>query len=382
MRILHVNNWLPAPPIDGGKLRKLQQLSALARVHEVVVLGRAASPHDRRWLEARHPGLTVIEADAAADGSAATLDAVRRALSQVTVDAVHVSGVPQWPGTRDLDGRPIVLDVDSVESRVLETLCAAGVADITPLDVAAVRALERHAFTRASRVITCSDVDAALVRAAAPHADIAVAPNAIDVGAFRPSPLRPLHAPPLVTFTGFLAYRPNADACVHFVSRILPSVRAALGRVAVRLVGRLPPDDVRALQAAPGVEVVADVPDIRPYLEATDVVVVPLRAGSGTRLKILEAFAACRPVVSTSLGCEGLAVSDGTHLLITDDAEAFAAAVARVIRDRGLASDLATAGRALVEQRYDCGVVERDILGVYETLSRPNEDRPAPGAPA
>ncbi len=380
MRILHVNNWLPAPPVDGGKLRKLQQLDALRHVHEVLVLGRAATDADRPWLETRLPGIRVIEADAAPDGTAATTAAIRLVLGAQRVDAVHVSGVPQWPGTRGFEAVHVVLDVDSIESRVLDTLRAAGVADITPLDLAAVRALERHAYAHAGHVIACSHVDADAIRRIAPSARVSVAPNAIDVSSFALTPLAPPRTPPVITFTGFLAYRPNADACRHFVRDILPHVRARMGGVTVRLVGRLPPAEVQRLNAVPGVEVIADVPDIRPYLSQADVIVVPLRAGSGTRLKILEAFAAGRPVVSTTLGCEGLDVVDGVHLAIADDAPAFADATVRVLRDRVHAATLVTAARALVERVYDRTVVGDDILAVYRGLasSAPRVQRDAP----
>lgn len=368
MRILHVNNWLPAPPVDGGKMRKLQQLAALVRAHEVSVLGRVATAEDGPWLESHLPGCCVIEAKGAADGTADTTAAIRAVLGRERFDALHISGVPQWPGTRGLEALPLVLDVDSIESRVLDTLRLAGASAITPLDVAAVQALERHAFARATRVIACSGADADAIRALAPRAHVIVAPNAIDVASFMPTPVRVPGEVPVLTFTGFLAYRPNADACLHFVFDILPLLRSAIGEVSVRLVGRLPPEDVQRLTEVPGVAVIANVPDIRPYLVDADVIVVPLRAGSGTRLKILEAFAAGRPVVSTALGCEGLDVADGEHLAIADHPLAFAAAILRVLRERDVALRFVAAGRALVERRYDRAVVERDIAAIYDAL--------------
>jgi glycosyltransferase involved in cell wall biosynthesis len=368
VRILHLNKWLPAPPVDGGKLRKIQQLDALRTDHDVVVFGRAASPADASWLQTSLPGVRVVETTSSAADGLATAREVGRFLERSPFDLVHVSGVPQWPGNNGSFRGRVLLDVDSIESRVLETLRDAGVETITDLDIAAVRALERHAFARADAVLACSSKDAAAITRMAPGARVSVVPNTIDVRSF---PSRPLVSPgrrPIVLFTGFLAYRPNADACAHFVHDILPSVEREAGPVTFRMVGRLPPGEVVALAGTPGVELHADVPDIRPWLADADVVVVPLRAGSGTRLKILEAFAAGRPVVSTPLGCEGLAVADGTHLLVAGSAGDFASLVVRVLRDRALSASLVSAARTLVERTYDREPMAANLRAIVHRL--------------
>ena len=116
------------------------------------------------------------------------------------------------------------------------------------------------------------------------------------------------------------------------------------------------------------IDLVGRVPCPLPYYQNAHVAVVPLRAGGGTRLKILEAMALGRPVVSTELGCEGLAVEDGKHMLVADDAESFAAAVARLLTDRALAARLTLEARALVERDYDwTGIADR-LLRVYDEL--------------
>jgi glycosyltransferase involved in cell wall biosynthesis len=118
--------------------------------------------------------------------------------------------------------------------------------------------------------------------------------------------------------------------------------------------------------------VTGEVPDVRPYLERAKVVIVPLRIGGGTRLKIVEAMAMAKPVVSTSLGAEGLAVTDGEDILLADDARAFADHVARVLDDGALAMSLGSAGRRLVERSYDWNASARQLEALYRStlLSR------------
>jgi glycosyltransferase involved in cell wall biosynthesis len=142
------------------------------------------------------------------------------------------------------------------------------------------------------------------------------------------------------------------DAVEHFFHAIHPRLRALVPELRVRLVGRSPAPEVRRFESRPGVTVLGDVPDVRSHLADASVAVVPLRVGGGTRIKILEALAAARPVVSTSVGAEGLGLRDGEHLLVADDPEAFARAVARLLGDASLRRRLAVAGRGLVVERF------------------------------
>jgi len=156
-----------------------------------------------------------------------------------------------------------------------------------------------------------------------------------------------------------------------FADEVLPLVRAAVPEFTLDIVGSSPPPAVRRLARAPGVHVIGRVPDPRPWLRDAAIVVVPLRAGSGTRLKILEAWAAGRPVVSTTVGAEGLDAAHGRHLLVADDAPGFARAVRRLLADPRLRDRLAHAGRTLAEERYGWPSVVRVIEEVHaEVQSR------------
>jgi glycosyltransferase involved in cell wall biosynthesis len=184
----------------------------------------------------------------------------------------------------------------------------------------------------------------------APRAAFEVIPNGVDEAFFGAVGERPAGLPPRFVFVGAMNWHVNEDAAGWMRRQIWPRIRTALPDAELYFVGREPSAEVRALADSPEVQVTGTVPDIRPYLQDGAAIVVPLRYGSGIRNKILESFAAGRPVVSTSVGAEGLPVRHGEHLLIADTDEEFAAACIRIIRHPDEAARLVAAGRAVVRQ--------------------------------
>ncbi len=170
-----------------------------------------------------------------------------------------------------------------------------------------------------------------------------VVPNGVDVGRFSPAPLP---TAPRVVFTGTLNYRPNVDGLVWFRREVWPRVRAQVPDAALEVVGRAPVPEVLALADGDGVTLAVDVPDVRPHLDAARVAVVPLRLGTGTRLKALEAMAAGRALAGTACGLAGLGL-DG-QAVVADDPAALAAGVVSLLRDDARAAAVAAAGRAHV----------------------------------
>ena len=210
---------------------------------------------------------------------------------------------------------------------------------------------ELAAYSAADGVCVCSSADQKRLAIAAPAANTVIIPNAADVEYLRPRDTGPVPDGRTVLFFGLLATVPNVDGVLYFVREVWPRVVAARPDARFVVIGAQPSPEILA-QASPSVTIVGPVDDLRPHLAAAAVVVVPLRLGSGTRLKILEAWAMARPVVSTSLGAEGLEAVPGRHLLIADDAAGFANAVLRILGEPSLARDLGDAGRSLVSERY------------------------------
>jgi hypothetical protein len=177
-----------------------------------------------------------------------------------------------------------------------------------------------------------------------------------------------LPASATVLFQGTLRYPPNAEAARFLVGAVAPALRRLVPDVRVRLVGATT-SALEALEDPPAVTLVGQVPDIAAELARADVVVVPIRFGSGTRLKVLEAFAQRVPVVATTLGAEGLGVEDGVHLLLADTAEGLAEACARLLADEGLRSGLVARGHELFVERYADGVVATTVADVAHRVA-------------
>jgi sugar transferase (PEP-CTERM/EpsH1 system associated) len=231
-----------------------------------------------------------------------------------------------------------------------------------------VERFERSALKWVDSAVAVSDRDCARLIEKHPELKAAVVPNGVDLEYFRPTaqPVRRRH----VVFTGSMDWRPNQDAARYFVLEILPLLRQAYPDLECTFVGRDPPLHTRALASVPGVRVTGTVDDVRPYVERATVYVVPLRIGGGTRLKILEAMAMGRAVVSTTVGAEGLDIVHGRHVLLADSPRDFAASVLRLLNDPELCGRLAAEGRRVVEQQYGWSALadrfERFVLAVIQ----------------
>jgi glycosyltransferase involved in cell wall biosynthesis len=233
------------------------------------------------------------------------------------------------------------------------------------------RTLEAWTLANYDAAVVASSEDGRLLREAG-HRDhgskVAVVPNGVDLDLFRPSPV-PVR--PRIVFTASLQYGPNVDGAVWFAREIFPLVRARVPEAVLVLVGLRPAAEVRALAADPGIELHADVPSTVPYISAARVAVVPLRAGTGTRLKALEYFAAGRPVVGTTIGLEGLGVVDGVHALVRDDPNSMADAIVQIIEDDRLAATVAGAARRLVEDHFGWQTIAADYAAVLRRIAGP-----------
>jgi glycosyltransferase involved in cell wall biosynthesis len=204
-----------------------------------------------------------------------------------------------------------------------------------------------------------SAVDRNRLAAIAPRARITAIPTGVDVAYFKPGTQAEDRSH--VVFTGAMDWYPNEDGILHFIDAVLPLVRRRVPDTKVTVVGRNPTERVRAAATRAGVHVTGTVDDVRPYIARGAVYVVPLRVGGGTRLKIFEALAMAKAVVSTRIGAEGLPLVHGEHFLEADGASAFAAAVVGLLRDPAHRQTLGAAGRRLVETQYGWATVARDF---------------------
>jgi glycosyltransferase involved in cell wall biosynthesis len=234
------------------------------------------------------------------------------------------------------------------------------------LQAARLRRYEGQVVSRADAVAAVSTADAAALRVVGRPRRLAVVPNGVDTAALRRRDGDGDGRS--VLFTGTMDYRPNVDAAAWFVGRVWDLVRARVPEARFRVVGRAPTSAVRALADRPGVEVTGEVADVGPFFAEASAYVAPLRIGGGSRLKLLEACAHGVPIVSTSLGAEGIDLVPGRDALVADDPAAFAEAVVGLLRDPAPRRALAAAGRALVESRYDWRSLVPRLEELYQAM--------------
>ena len=214
-------------------------------------------------------------------------------------------------------------------------------------------AIERQCARTGDMLFTVSEQEARHFRSLGANA-VHVAPNGVDCDALADLPTG-RHNAPTVLFLGTMSWGPNASAA-RFLVEVLPRLRLKVPDVTVLIVGRDPPADLAALNGSPGVEVTGSVSEVKPYLRRGTVMAVPLDAGGGTRLKILEAFAAGLPVVSTSVGAEGIEAVPGQHLLIAERA-GFADALVDLLLSKERNHQIASEARRLASEKYDWAII-------------------------
>ncbi len=213
-----------------------------------------------------------------------------------------------------------------------------------------VEAFEKSCFRWVDGAISVSEAEAEELHAYGLPYRVGVVENGVDLDYFLPTEEESESSS--LVFTGSMDWRPNQDAVSYFVKDIFPLIRSEKPEVTVTIVGRKPPKKITDLRQVPGVTVTGTVEDVRPYMAKAAVFIVPLRIGGGSRLKILEAMAMKKAVVSTSIGAEGLNVTPGRDILIGDTPEEFARQVLNCLDSPEVRKRLAEEGRALVRRQY------------------------------
>jgi glycosyltransferase involved in cell wall biosynthesis len=229
------------------------------------------------------------------------------------------------------------------------------------------RPIEQEFWRKVDGCVVTSEREEAIVLRHAPSTPVMVVSNGVDPDFFKPSG-HATEADTLV-FNGLLSYRPNFDAASYFVDDVLPRIERIRPGVTLTLVGHGSAAELESLKR-PNVVLTGSVPDVRPYLQRAAVVVVPIRMGGGTRLKVVEALAMAKAVVSTTIGCEGIRVSDGEHLLKADDPDSFASCVALLLSDEARADALGSAGRVLMVDEYSWERSAGRLDDLYQKLVR------------
>ncbi len=296
--------------------------------------------------------------------------ALRELAAREKVDLWHCEWTPYAAALRGLGDAPRLVMAHNVESIIWQRYHET---ETNPLKRWYVgrqwrkyQRFERSVLGEMEQTVAVSDLDADRLRRDFGARRVDVTENGVDTEYFRPrDPAARAHTGRLI-FLGSLDWRPNLDGVARLLEGVFPAVRAVEPRATLVLVGRNPPDWLRRRAAATaGVELHADVPDVRPYLHDAEMTVVPLRVGGGSRLKILESLAAGVPVVSTRVGAEGLHLEPGRHLTVVEGVEDLAAALRVALRAPEAMREQARHGREQVLRRYDWGVLADQLERIW-----------------
>jgi len=380
MKILWVKAGKLLPVDTGGKIRSYNILRHLARKHAVTLLsyyGGQPDPDYDRSLREHLPGAHTIHTAAPEGGLSQRLDYIRHlpsrapyAVQKFTHPAVRRT-VTQWLQQRRFDvavcdflsaslnfphplPSPCVLFQHNVETvlwrRMAQTETSLFHKLSYNIEAVKMERYERQALQRFHRVIAVSQQDGDEMLKLDSTCQITVVPTGVDTGQYQVAPPA-LATPPVIVFVGSMDWEPNIDAVEYFCRQMWPTILAASPGARFQIVGRNPHPRVQALKSS-SVEVTGTVPSVPEFLRSATVVVVPLRIGGGTRLKIFEAMAMGKAVVSTTIGAEGLDVTPGRDLILADDPERFAAAIIDLIRDSALRRKYEQAA-AILAAHYD-----------------------------
>jgi glycosyltransferase involved in cell wall biosynthesis len=402
-RVLMLTQSLPYPPQSGVANRTLNVLRQLRLEYDVDLVPFSRVNHqpdraarDTAWRALQDVTSSVAEPTpipnehsavrkiwdhlrAVASGRAYTYyeyqsrafaDRLHAVLQRRRPDLVHFDSLDLYRWLPDLPPVPIACTHHNLESELLRLytigLKPALLRRYVRMQADRVEGVERRFCPRLAVNVMVSDVDARRLRAIAPGAATVVVPNGTDTDYFQPTGAAPVAG--RVAFVGPTYSHPNRDAVEFLLQDIWPRVRTMDGSATLHLVGRGADLDQARYAAEPGVSPLGHVHDVRPAVAAAACCVVPIRIGGGTRLKILDAWAMGKAVVSTSIGCEGLDAVDGENILVRDTPDAFACAVIEVLRDATLRSRLERNARQTAIETYSWSVVGQRLRAAYDVL--------------
>ena len=388
MRLLFLTETIPFPLDSGGRIKTYNTLRMLSREHEVHCHALVRDERHLRFKQdlegvcarvvlhpIRRTTLTELKAGLSSLASGIpfvvrrhfhepVLDQLRKASQADHFDGVYCDHLSMIEYGRRLD-LPIVLDAHNVEFEIIRrysgTLGWSPVRLLAELEWRRLEHYERRFYPTCRLIFAVSDVDRRTIHRFAGQG-VTVVSVPISVDAQTVAQNRHTTREPEILFVGGLHWPPNADAVAYFIDEIFPAVRNRVPGARLTIVGKGSEQLEQRVGPREGIRFTGHVESVEPFFESCRVMVVPIRSGSGMRVKILDALARQVPTVTTSVGCEGIDVIPGTHVLVGDTAADFAQEVIRVLTDDSLPRRLGEAGRQLILQRYDVPAVAEQAL--------------------
>ena len=398
MHFLMITNTLPYPPIAGHPIRNINLLKRIAKDHRVwlLVMVSEDEAHAELGPLADFCEEVILIPTDTPGALACPMQAVKFLLESTPPELRLYETKEMIATLRSLIQRvdfDVIQFEDSYMAHYQEYLPAdwQGKKILTFIDIAyrqydriyrietkILRKLRLWLYSRMMRTwepayagnfdlnVTMSEIDRDLLLSRNKNLNITAVPNGVDTHEFQPLPM-PSDASKNLIYVGNMSYRPNVDAVEYFCHEILPLIHQEVPQAELWIVGNKPLPEVYELENDL-IHVTGRVEDVRPYYQKSTVCIIPLRAGGGTRLKILESMALGRPVVSTSIGCEGIDIQDGENILIGDDPQSFARQTILLLEDAQTRQTITSQARQFVVDHYDWDAITTRLLNEFEKL--------------
>ena len=401
MNVLFLTYGLPYPPDSGARMRDFAFIRLVSRQHNVFVLSLCFSSEQLRYLPDLKPYCAWVDGVVQrprtlgehAGGIRRSLCAhrplvshtffyeelarkLRQVLQSWPIDLVQVehSFLAFYADVLEERGPcKKILDFHNVAWRQYRRMARLSTGSILERLTSALKCLmllnwEAEYAQRFDRCLVTSQAEARLLTSRNAALPLSIIENGVDTTMCRPIETEP--DDDTLIFVGGMYYPPNQDGILYFCRDILPLIRRRRPHVRLLVVGGGPPPELMRIADRTGIKVTGHVEDVVPYYRQARLSIVPLRAGGGTRLKMLEAMALGRPVVSTSIGCEGLEVVDGEHIMVADTPEEFADRVVALLTDPVLAATISQQAYRKVREQYCWSAIGQRLLAVYDDVLR------------
>ncbi|HOW36375.1 MAG TPA: glycosyltransferase family 4 protein [Candidatus Omnitrophota bacterium] len=396
MRIFFITKELPFPPDNGHRVRTLHILKGLARTHKVTLVCQSETPSSQlsavssqllaSGLEQVCESIEIVPVPLKQEGlgrlAAGFLSLfsplpysirsrycplmkqkMKELLNKENFDAILCDGIHQAINIPETNIR-MILNEHNIESTIIGRY--AGIERqilrkiFALIECSKMKSYERRTWQRFNQVLVCSNEDKQGVVAKTLNVKVDVVPNGVDTKYFCLNNAQP--EPNRLIYTGLMSWFPNRDAVLYFVKEIYPLIKKEIPNVSFWIVGKGPTDEIKALpESDTSIHVTGFVDDVQPLVWQSICFVVPLRVGSGTRLKILEAMAMGKTVVSTRIGAEGIEAVPEKHILLADAPQIFADQVIRLLKDENLRRSIEKESRRFIEEKYSWDKICEDL---------------------
>lgn len=396
MNILFVSITVPYPAVDGGRIRVLNLLKQLVNQGDnLTFVALKTKNSDFEGIEyLRNLGIDahLVESDSSKSGllyhaffhrkpftvakycSSDFTRKLQKLIQKKNFDIVHFEMLHGGQYLDDLPNKiPTLLSLQNIDSVIWRRLAEYSKSRIQKKlyrqQARTFSRYEKNMYPKFNTVACVSEIDADIVSQICPQANIDIVSNGVDIQLYEPKYGQEKEN--ILVFTGSMDWLPNEDAALYFNQKVFPLIKQNIKDAKFYIVGSNPTDNVLELGRKEDVIVTGEVEDIKPYIAQATVYVVPLRIGGGTRLKILEALAMGKAVVSTSVGAEGLNLSDGKNIFKVDKTENFAEITTKLMKNQNLRKQIGMAGRKFVEEEYSWSKIGKKLKEVYkQTVNR------------